>query len=221
MKKIIVLAGGTGERFGSKKPKQFHDLGKKMLLEHVLDSCNKITSAKNIYIVCHEDWVTFLKNKLNNRYDIIPGGKTRIESTLIAFRYIDFLDDDYVFLLESNRPLTAKKHLLYLTNLLEKNNKKTCAIYVNKVKESLLRITKNNFVSLSKSEYFISQTPYLFKGKSISKILTNMKDGFGDDLDLLSFLDQKEILPVQTDFNNIKVTTKQDYDLLKKIYAKK
>ena len=47
---VIILAGGSGTRMGSKMPKVLHRLADKPLLEHVINTVEKI-GADRIYVV--------------------------------------------------------------------------------------------------------------------------------------------------------------------------
>lgn len=214
MKKALILAGGSGDRFGSKKPKQFHLINNKMMIEFVVETCLKIIPANRIYVVCNKDWCNFLSKKVKGKCVIIPGGDTRMASTFIGLRAINFLEEDYVYILESNRPLTKQIHLRKLFSSLENSPDKSVAIYVNDIKESIFKKNEDSFTSLSKSDFFVGQTPYLFKGVSLQRILTNFSEKMLDELDILSLIDAKNILALKTDFNNLKVTTSQDFKVI-------
>lgn len=52
-----MLAGGTGERMGAGRPKQFIEIGGKPLIVHCLDIYENSPSIDAIEIVCHKDWI--------------------------------------------------------------------------------------------------------------------------------------------------------------------
>lgn len=53
----VMLAGGTGERMGAGRPKQFIEIGHKPLIVHCLDIYEKSSDIDAIEIVCHKDWI--------------------------------------------------------------------------------------------------------------------------------------------------------------------
>lgn len=78
----IIVAAGTGSRFGSNIPKQFIDLAGKPVIEHTLERFQNAESIDSIVLVLASDQIegrTFEFSKLVN---VVAGGATRAESVL-------------------------------------------------------------------------------------------------------------------------------------------
>lgn len=217
MKKILILAGGNSLRFGSQKPKQFHVIKKKMMIDFVIEACLSVVPASQIYIVCNKEWINYFSKKSGTEFHIVPGGKSRIESTLKGLNSMNCQNEDFIYLLESNRPLLKRTWLTKLYSTLKKEEGKDVAIYRHPITESLFQKTKDEFLSIPKGDFFVGQTPYLFKGSAVRKLLTNTYENVTDSLDLVSVLDNKNILTIESNFNNIKVTTKKDFQVVSSI----
>lgn len=60
MNVLILKMGGTGSRFGSDIPKQFHEFNGKPLFTHVLREYEEIGIIDKYIIVCHKDWIDYI-----------------------------------------------------------------------------------------------------------------------------------------------------------------
>lgn len=220
MNTALILAGGTGSRFLSRKPKQFVGLGAKPLICHVIEACRLSRSVEAILVVCHRDYIEELHTILaspgvsgGKALDIIAGGTSRIKSTLLGLAHINQAANDTVVLLESNRPLVTAVHIdmLYQESLREGT---ACAFYYSRIKESLFCITKDGGEGewLDRSNYGVSQTPYLLNYDAGRDILKHMQGrDCSDSMDILSFLSPSiKKIAVEAHFNNIKITQPED-----------
>lgn len=87
----VVLAGGTGSRFGADKPKQFLMLNGVMVIEHSIRLFESIDDIDEIVVVVHRDYVGFMRQVVAERgwrkvTRVIEGGEERYHSTLNAVR---------------------------------------------------------------------------------------------------------------------------------------
>ncbi|MFT9056926.1 MAG: 2-C-methyl-D-erythritol 4-phosphate cytidylyltransferase, partial [Ethanoligenens sp.] len=62
----IILAGGSGTRFGSDVPKQFTKLSGRTILERTIDIFEKSNSIDEIIIVSISDYFFHISNMINN-----------------------------------------------------------------------------------------------------------------------------------------------------------
>ena len=88
MNSAIILASGSGIRFGSKKPKQFTNLKNKMIVEHSIDIFYNNNNIDEIILVCPNKW----QNNLGEKYKKLKfanGGETRLESSYIGLLQSD------------------------------------------------------------------------------------------------------------------------------------
>lgn len=82
----LIFAGGTGQRMNSKTcPKQFLELHGKPIIVYTLEVFENHPKIDAIVVVCLEDWIPFLRKKLEHYditkvIDIVPGGSSGQES---------------------------------------------------------------------------------------------------------------------------------------------
>ncbi|MCK4441938.1 MAG: 2-C-methyl-D-erythritol 4-phosphate cytidylyltransferase, partial [Sulfurovaceae bacterium] len=90
MKNIaIILAGGTGSRFGLNVPKQFAKVAGKTLIEHTLDTFQNNNLIDEICVVIKSDWIDkieeiIVKGEYNKVKKVLNGGEERKDSSLSA-----------------------------------------------------------------------------------------------------------------------------------------
>lgn len=109
----LLLMGGTGLRFGSPTPKQFHRLAGKPVFLHTLEALLSSQLFDEIVLSCHPDWLEFTKNQLpcSSLIQLVAGGRSRQESSykgLIAFRH----PPDIVLIHDAVRPFISRHILL-------------------------------------------------------------------------------------------------------------
>ena len=82
----LIFAGGVGKRMNSRgKPKQFLELNGKPIIIHTIEKFEKHSMIQDIYVVCHKDWLEYLRELLKefNIHKvrlIVEGGRTGQES---------------------------------------------------------------------------------------------------------------------------------------------
>ena len=85
MNSAIIVAAGSGTRFGSEKPKQFLEIAGKPLIFHTLERFENCPAIDEIILVLPkgeiENFQTLAENQnLKKLKKIIAGGQTRAES---------------------------------------------------------------------------------------------------------------------------------------------
>jgi 2-C-methyl-D-erythritol 4-phosphate cytidylyltransferase len=109
----LILAGGSGDRFGSEIPKQFVRLAGEPILSR---SIKAIAGAgvRDIAVVAHPDWIHDTRllvdeSGLDQPIIIVPGGATRNESTRNGLAALEAADDDIVLIHDAVRPLVPRE----------------------------------------------------------------------------------------------------------------
>mgnify|MGYP000347206455 CR=1 FL=1 len=74
----IIVAAGSGERFGAKLPKALITLGNKTLLEHAVTSLSPV--ATEIVVTAPAGYEDQFKSLLGSEITVVTGGATRSES---------------------------------------------------------------------------------------------------------------------------------------------
>ena len=87
----LILAGGTGSRFGSARPKQFTLVAGRTVLEHSIAAFEQSEEIDEIGIVAHPDHLNEVRDLLRQQphpkvTQVVAGGKERQDSTLNGLR---------------------------------------------------------------------------------------------------------------------------------------
>ena len=87
----VVLAGGSGRRFGSDRPKQLRALAGRNLIEHCVQAFDQATAVDDVLVVVAPDIEAEVR-KATAGYgkvaDVILGGPSRTDSTRQAIRWL-------------------------------------------------------------------------------------------------------------------------------------
>ncbi len=104
----ILLMGGSGMRFSSHLPKQFHRLSGKKIYLHTVELFKSVKEIDEVLIVCHKDWIDKVQKEVAN-IRVVEGGKTRQESAYLGLKATSA---DIVLLHDIVRPFVTKEVIL-------------------------------------------------------------------------------------------------------------
>jgi 2-C-methyl-D-erythritol 4-phosphate cytidylyltransferase len=88
----VVLAGGTGRRFGTSLPKQLQALGGVTLVEHCVAAFDRAPEVDEVLVVGPAEFTGQIRRDLaavGKLAGVIAGGTTRTESTKIALGWLN------------------------------------------------------------------------------------------------------------------------------------
>ena len=212
---FILLAGGNSSRFKSNLPKPYHEIGGKTLIDFTLSKIRQFKEFNKIIIVGNKKHRKFL-NKINlKNTKVINGGKTRQQSTYNALKYLKkFKNIDKIFVHDAARPNFS---LDLIKKIINESKNNSIGIPVLKLQDALKKKqNKNNFFSLERDNFFLTQTPQCFNFKKILTIHKKNKDNYkDDDLSLVDVNDKIKF--IKGEKRNFKITDKLDFKLLKNI----
>ncbi len=111
---VIIAAGGSGSRFGSNMPKQFHELDGVPTIIRAIKAFEAISEVKSIVIAVNSEWRDFLENKLihfgiNKVESLIDGGIERQDSVWNALNSDATIDSDIILVHDAVRPLLSSE----------------------------------------------------------------------------------------------------------------
>lgn len=208
----IIVAGGSGKRFGSKKPKQFLLLNKKPMFLWSVIAFKKIKQCKQIILVVPEYKLKSMqKYKKLYDIDIVCGGKERYNSVINGINALN-KNIDIVAIHDGARPLITTK---IIKTVIEKASKYGCAIAASKAKDTIKFSQSGKFItkSIDRSKVWQAQTPQIFKTNLLKKVYSNkIQTNITDDSQLLELLGKKVYL-VESKNENFKITHKEDFKL--------
>jgi 2-C-methyl-D-erythritol 4-phosphate cytidylyltransferase len=88
----VVLAGGTGRRFGANLPKQLQTLGGNTLVEHCVAAFDQAPGVDDLLVVGPAEFTAQIRQDLADvpkLAGVIDGGSTRTESTRLAISWLN------------------------------------------------------------------------------------------------------------------------------------
>ncbi len=229
MKNIaVILAGGTGLRFGGDLPKQLLKLAGKQVIEHTIEVFQEHPLIDEIIVVSHFNYLRDIESlSIRENYSklkkIVSGGKERYESSLAA---INAYTDEVNFIFhDSVRPLVNDRIISDCIVALNKYNAVDVAIPTT---DTIIQVNSNNeIVNIpSRSQLRNGQTPQAFKRSTIKAAYDiALKDPnfvTTDDCGVvLKYLKEEPIFVVQGEQFNMKLTYEEDLFLLDKLFQLK
>jgi len=208
----IIVAGGSGKRFGSKTPKQFLTLKGKPVFLWSVEAFASLKIFKQIIVVVPQAVLNGLLKKHDN-ITFVAGGKERFDSVKNGLQLVSE-DIDYIAVHDAARPLIAKRDILAVLN---KAVKHRAAIAVEKTSDTI-KVVSGSFVkqTLDRNILCNVQTPQIFKASLLRKAYSKkIAASTTDDSMLVEKLGVK-VAFVETTSPNFKITTPQDFELAKK-----
>ena len=109
----VVLAGGSGERFGTSVPKQLLPFAGRPLLEHSVAAFDQARAVDSVLVVMAASHAGRAREVLaaggyRKLAGVIPGGTTRVESTRLAITELGDRECDVLFH-DAARPLVDQR----------------------------------------------------------------------------------------------------------------
>jgi 2-C-methyl-D-erythritol 4-phosphate cytidylyltransferase len=109
----IILAGGSGQRFGDQIPKQFIRLAGESVLRRSVAALASGGPFDQIVVAANPDWLQETKDGLKGlegiNVSVVPGGSSRNESTRAALDALSAADGDIVLIHDAVRPLLSRE----------------------------------------------------------------------------------------------------------------
>ena len=219
----IILASGTGSRYGADIPKQFVKIAGKTILEHTVEIFEKSESIDEIFIVITPEYRTMaeeilLKNNYKKVSKLLNGGEIRKESSFIG---ISAVEDEKanVLIHDCARPFLSQKIIADCISALEKYTAVDVAIPSS---DTIVEIDENNIIKNIPNRAVLrrGQTPQCFKLSVIKKAheLSKNDSNFTDDCGLVVKYNLADVFVVEGDVENIKVTYPSDIYMADRLF---
>jgi 2-C-methyl-D-erythritol 4-phosphate cytidylyltransferase len=217
----IILASGTGSRFGSDIPKQFTNLGGKTLLEHCIKSFEQTTEIDKIIVVVTNEYKALAtkiitENNYKKVTNILSGGETRKDSSYIGITSINE-EEANVLIHDCARALVSPKIIKECIDSLKQYKAVDVAIQVT---DTILKVRDGIIESIpNRAELMASQTPQGFRLSIIKRAheLSKNDNNFTDDCGLVIKYGLSEIKIVKGSGENFKITYPQDFYIAENI----
>ncbi len=217
----IVLAGGKGTRLNSSVKKQYIKLMGEDILKYTLEKFNDLDLVNNIIVVCDEMEVDYINSygcEKVTKFSV--SGTERMFSVNNALKLLDE-DTDVVIVHDGVRPFfSTEKIKPLIINAFEKGG----AIYAVKSTDTIKKVHNYEVVeTVDRSNLYNIQTPQAFTRSLIKecyrKALEKSLFCTDDSMVIENFSDTK-IQIIESDYENIKITTKIDLEIAKAILGR-
>ncbi len=143
MNTAIIVAAGSGKRFGGSVPKQFLEIHGKPVLIHTLERFEACEAVDEIVIVLAGEQIENFKRKkekfgLKKVKKIVAGGETRAESVWNGLTAVDAETAEVIAVHDGARPLVTSEEIL---KTIEKAKEKGAACLVAKVTDTIKKVS--------------------------------------------------------------------------------
>ena len=217
MNVAIIVAAGSGTRFGSPIPKQFLEIFGKPLLIHTLERFEICAAIDEIVLVISAEEIgnfqtTAGKFNLKKLVNVIAGGKTRAESVFNGFEAVDSSRAKIVAVHDGARPLVSSEEIAMT---IEKARETGAACLVASVTDTIKEISDGKITgTIDRAKLRRALTPQAFRYEILKRAFAEneINETVTDECSLVEKLGY-EISIVEGSAKNIKVTTKEDFVL--------
>lgn len=212
----IIVAGGSGQRFGSSTPKQFLPLGGRPMLLHTLQAFQAAQAVDAVCVVCPagqektvESWLQ--PEGLEKVQWVVAGGQERQDSTRCGLQAIPACE--YVLVHDGARPLVTPA---LIDTVVAGTIDKGAAVPGLVVTETLKKVAEGGSVlaTVDRDEYATIQTPQGFRYTMLVEALQEAAtdDFYGTDEAMLIERMGFPVSVVKGRRDNIKITDPADLE---------
>ena len=230
----ILLAGGSGQRFGADRPKQFVRIGERTVLEHSLAAFEQSPHIDAILIVSHPQHLDEVRQLLPSSQHpklraVVAGGAERQDSTLNALRALAQITDSpleqiRILIHDAVRPAVSQSIIERVCTALHTHQ---AANLVVPVTDTLLEVNDNGTTAAmpSRARFRRVQTPQGFHAATLQHAydvaLTDPNFQATDDCGVVfRYLPEVEIALLEGEQRNIKLTYPEDLHVLHHLLEK-
>ena len=215
----VILAGGTGSRFGGEMPKQFIDLGGKPIIVHTIEKFLCFSEFIEILICVPEAWCSYTEDLIAKAKLLLPhvkvisGGSERNLTILNSIEYIANKQEDLTKVVvvthDAVRPFIS--YDIIKNNIIHARDNPVVDTVVPATDTIVHSVDGEYIDSVPKrSELYQGQTPQSFNAALFKEYISVNKNlELSDAVGLFTHNGQKAKI-VMGDYSNIKVTTKFD-----------
>lgn len=228
----IIFAGGVGSRMNSKgRPKQFLEVHGKPIIVHTLEIFENNSEIDATIVVCIKEWLDFMndlvdKFNLKKVKQVVPGGETgqlSIFNGLEAAEAIAKGEDDIVLIHDGVRPLINED---LLSANIQSVKATGSAITSVAAKETVVLINQKKEIEevVDRTRSYIAKAPQSFYLKDILAVQRDaIAKGITNAIDSSTLMGMynKKLTIVEGPYENIKITTPDDFYTFKALFDAK
>jgi len=216
---VIILAAGSGIRFGEKK--QFKKLNEKPIWAYSLNTFIRSKCVDELILVIPNDSIETLKKSqvfisLNNKHSIelVSGGESRKDSVINGLKAVK-KTNDIVCIHDAARPFIKASYIKHSIDACSEFDGAIIAIpAVDTVKKADNNLIKN---TIDRESLWMAQTPQTFKKDKLLYAIKNFSHLNITDESMLMEEANFKIKLIEGDQSNFKITNEIDWELAKVI----
>ncbi|MEH7180875.1 2-C-methyl-D-erythritol 4-phosphate cytidylyltransferase [Neobacillus vireti] len=221
---VIIPAAGQGKRMGAGKNKLLLELNNMPVLIHSLKVFDEDELCEGIILaISPQDEVEFKlllkQHQVKKVLRLVPGGKERQDSIYNALKTVE--TDGIILVHDAARPFILKEHI---HRLLETAQQTGAAIIGVPAKDTMKTVRDHLVMAtVERSSLWAVQTPQAFRFSILYKAYEQAeKDSFigTDDSSLVERISHP-VTMIEGDYDNIKLTTKEDLFFAEAIVKKR
>ena len=222
----LILAGGSSVRFKNDLnniEKQFYLINKQPILEICIKNFIELNLDIKLFIVVSKIRYEY-SLRICQKYNLEPpiiGGQTRQESVFNALKKINNHKPKNIIIHDAARPYINKDIIIELISSMQ--NEVSCVVPTLSVPDAIIKHMINKKIQyLNKKNYFLLQTPQIcnYEKLFMAHKKVHKKKNYDDDSSLLMDNGFK-IKYIKGDPKSLKITYKEDLDLIKPILNNK
>lgn len=218
---VVVVAGGSGTRMGSKLPKQFILLENRPVLLWSISCFVQFDPDISIVVVLPEDQINYW-NQLCQEYNfkpvhqVVKGGETRFQSVKNGLSALG--NTELIAVHDGVRPLVSRDTI---DSCFSEASRSGAAIPVLPVNETIRTGTYQHSTTVDRSLFFTVQTPQVFRASLLLEAYG--QPGYGNFTDDASVVEKfgHPVIMVPGNLENIKITHPGDLLLVSEYLKKK
>ena len=209
----IIVAAGSGSRFGAALPKQYCLMNGRPVLMHTIENMRVALPDSHIVLVLNKDFVDYWA-ELCEQYSfvsprVVVGGDSRWQSVKNAVDTIP-REAEVITVHDGARPIVDR---MMVERLIAALDDAPGAIPVVSVTDSLRRVNEQGSAPVDRSQYKAVQTPQAFHAdKLVAAYSLPFNPTFTDDASVMAALGN-DVALVEGDPYNIKITNPLDIEI--------
>ena len=211
MNSTVIVAGGSGNRFGGEIPKQFVKIDGQQILSFSVNTFLEHPQIDEVIIVCHLEWINIVSENYSD-CKVVEGGERRQDSSLNGIRATSE-NTENVLIHDAARPFISP---IIISDCLEALTKCKGTAPIMKTANSLIQLDNTKASYVDRSKTYEVQTPQCFKKNLILNVLESNIEGTDEIGMVLRKIPGIELEFVKGSLNNSKITTLSDIKLFNK-----
>ena len=212
MNSAVIVAGGTGSRFGGNIPKQFIKIDGQEILSFSVNTFSIHPQIDEVIIVCNNKWMDHVSNHYPDCI-VVEGGKRRQDSSLKGIRAVSN-ESENVLIHDAARPFVSEE---IISNCLAALENADGSAPVMNISNSLIQLEKEKVSYVDRSKIKELQTPQCFPKEFILRVFTAGAEGTDEiGMVLKTFSDSRLEFIIGSSMNN-KITSNLDLTYFSKM----